>query len=103
MLVRCPAVGADSNNPIARYGLVIVPGVDVGLAHEDDVWWDCPPTRVDALDHCCPHSIAWLDQLGFSTSVRTRDDQLRRYDTHHEAGLVKVKCVLVEDAILLLC
>ncbi len=37
MYICCSAVVADSNDPIMRYEVVVIPGADVGFLRKDDV------------------------------------------------------------------
>jgi hypothetical protein len=55
---------------------------------------------VDALYDCCLLSIAWLDCLWPSLSLRSCNNCSCRYLAHHKASLVEVIGVVVLDAIL---
>ena len=59
-LICCPAVLRDCNNPILGQILLLVPGREVIAALEDNKGWNSPPCRVDALNDCCPLSVALL-------------------------------------------
>jgi hypothetical protein len=62
-LICRPAVLRDCNNPVLRQILLFVLSREVIAALEDDEGWNSPPYRVDALDDCCPLSIALLYYL----------------------------------------
>ena len=102
ILIHCPAVVPNSNNPLAGYRLVLVPGAGMKLARKDDVGWNRPPERVIALDYYCPLAVAWLNRFAFPTALCARNDYLRQYNTYSRANLVEVVRVLVLDAVLLL-
>ena len=60
-LVGCLAILRDSNNPIVRQVIVLVPGREVVVAIEDDEGWNGPPCCIDALDDHCPLLVPLLD------------------------------------------
>ncbi|KAF1360972.1 hypothetical protein EJ07DRAFT_81150, partial [Lizonia empirigonia] len=103
-LICCPAVLRDCNNPVARQVILLVPGREVIVALEDDEGWDRPAHRIDPLDHCSPLSIALLNALWPSSTLRTSDAHRRRESSrnlaHHKASLVKVIDVIIADAVL---
>jgi hypothetical protein len=70
------------------------------LALEDDKGWDRPPCCVDALDNRRPLSIALLNALWPSPTLRACNNCSSRYHAHHEARLVKVVGVFIQDAVL---
>jgi hypothetical protein len=72
--------------------------VDASLV--DDERRGCVPSSADALDHCNPLAIAWLNKLRLSASLCTCDDLYRANYAHLEASLVKVVHVVVIDAVL---
>jgi hypothetical protein len=72
----------------------------VVLALKDNEGWDRPPHCVDALDDCSPLPVALLYALWPSSTLRACDNCSSRYHAHHEASLVKVVYVLIQDAVL---
>jgi hypothetical protein len=72
-LVCSPAVLRDCNNLVVRHAALLVSGREVVLALEDDKGWNRPAHRVDPLDYCSPLSIALLNALRPSSTVRGSD------------------------------
>jgi hypothetical protein len=73
------------------------------LSLEDNKGWDCPSCCIDALDYCCPLSIALLNALWPSPMLRACNNCSSQYHAHHEARLVKVVGVFILNAVLCLC
>jgi hypothetical protein len=57
-LISRPAVIRDTNNPVVGYISVLIPACEVVMRLKDNKGWDSPPCRIDALDNCCPLSVA---------------------------------------------
>jgi hypothetical protein len=99
-LVSSPAVFRDANNPVLGQGIVLVPVGQVLAGFEDDVGRNSPSCGIDALDDCYPLPIARLDLLCSSWLPCICNNYSRAYLAHHEACLVEVVRVVVQDAIL---
>jgi hypothetical protein len=91
--IVCPAIVTHSDSPV-RWEVLIPAGL-VELAREDYERWDTPPWRVDTLDRCYPLTIAWLNDSRPTNCVWAGDYFWRWGDTHHEASLIKVECILI--------
>jgi len=72
--------------------------VDASLV--DDEGRDRVPSSADALDHCNPLAIAWLDKIRPCASLLACNNLYRANYAHLEASLVKVVHVVVMDAVL---
>jgi hypothetical protein len=83
--------------------LLLVPSKEVVLALEDDEGWNCSSCCVDALDDCCLLSIALLDALRPFSMLRACNNRSSQYHAHHEARLIKVIGIFIQDAVLHLC
>jgi hypothetical protein len=66
----------------------------------DNKRWDCVPRGADILNNSNPLSIAWLNKLWLSTSLRASNHFHRPNNAHLEASLVKVVYVIILDTIL---
>jgi hypothetical protein len=61
------------------------------------------PYCVDALDHCRPLSVALLNALWPSPTLRACNSCSSQYHAHHKARLIKAVSVFILDATLCLC
>jgi hypothetical protein len=99
-LVSSPAVLRDSNHPVLRQIFLFVLACEVVGALEDDKGRNSPPFSINAVNNCCPLPIAWLDFLWFSSSLRSWNNCSSKCLAHHEACLVEVVRVVIQNAIL---
>jgi hypothetical protein len=99
-LVICPAIVRDVGNPVARYTQLLVSSREVVLALEDKRGWNRLPYCVDACNDTGPFSVTLLHCLWSAATLRAYDDSSYRYDAHHEARLIEVVRVFIQDAIL---
>src|SRR3954447_23856018 len=93
--VICPAVLRNRKLLITRYIRLLVPRRDVNASFVDDKRRGCVPSGADALDNGNPLSIARLNELRSSTSLRTSDNFHRPNHAHLEACLVEVVHIVV--------
>ncbi|KAK8095151.1 uncharacterized protein PG998_014375 [Apiospora kogelbergensis] len=97
-LVIRPSIQGRFNHPVAWQRAVGVPVREMDLAFYRYKRRDAPTVRTYALDRGSPFPIARLDPLSFPAVIGARNDHRGRDLAHHEAGLVEVVQILVEDA-----
>ena len=99
-VVVCPAILRDVDNSFVTYAWIFVPDGQVVLALEDNKGWDSLPYCVDACNDTGPFPVTLLHFLWSAGTLRAYDDSSCRYYAHHEARLIKVVHVFIQDAIL---
>lgn len=76
---------------------VLAGKVETALDHQERQHYI--PIASDTTNSCRLFSISWLNSLWFSDLIGAYNHHPRLYHAHHEAGLVEVIEVTVEDAI----
>ena len=74
--IGCPASLTNTNHLITWHSNAVVPHADIGLPCKYDLGGDHLPKHPNTLDHYCPNSTAWLDQLWPTTPMSAYNHKL---------------------------